>query len=167
MRRALAAAVLLLVCGGCVKIKVVHDDGGAGGDMLGPVLHAQVLYVLNLERSAANLTNSYVGIISLVNDLATQAHVAIDQLAIVPLYGTTNGQPRLLFGQAGGVGDPSNALLVAANSGAFDAPAAGTARSHRPRTNIRSRWCWRVINRKRWPRTCASSTKSARICTRN
>src|SRR5262249_38325087 len=121
-------------------IKVVHDhecdagtiiattgNGGTNGNGGPPVVyHAQVLYVVNLGRSAANLAGTYADLIQQLNAALSARNLLVDQYAVLPLYGGSNNAPQLVYGDPSQTaGDLSAALSQATLSGLYDLPLSG------------------------------------------
>jgi hypothetical protein len=115
------------ICTACVK--VIHDEVcDAGGIVVGgggEPAHAQALIVLNLERSAANLTGTYASILAQLNGDLQGLGVVVDEWAVLPLYGAVTTSPALIYGFPSTGGDLATALSLAALSGHFDKPIAG------------------------------------------
>jgi hypothetical protein len=133
---AAAAAALLAAAGACIK--VVHDapcdlslvgtttGGGTGGGGPPVTLHAQALYVVNLQRSTANLAGTYADLIHQLNSALSAANLNVDQYAVLPLYGGIAGAAQLIYGDPStSSGDLSAVLSEAALSGQFDHPLDG------------------------------------------
>ncbi len=122
MKRALLAVALL--AGGCFRVIHEHDcDAGVVPPIIPPPAHAQLLFVLDLQRGGANLIAPLsVALTRLQGELAA-GDVIVDQFAVLPLYGGIDGTPRLVYGYPSMTnGDPTAALIAATQSGNYDAP---------------------------------------------
>src|SRR5262249_9208665 len=120
-------------------IKIVHDHdcdagtpivgttSGTTGGVIGQpqVFHAQVLYVVNLSRSAANLAGTYADLITQLNAALEGRNLTVDQFAGLPIYGGVNNAPQLIYGNPSLTsGDLSATLADATLSGLYDTPLA-------------------------------------------
>lgn len=103
---AFAVATLTLTGGACVLIYSPPDGGGGGnGDPDPEPLHVQVLWQLNLDRSAINMIPTYETIVAatgaamLVNP---GRPLIVDELGVMALDRTTANGPRLVYGEVSG-----------------------------------------------------------------
>jgi len=125
---AFATAALAAASIGCVRTIKVPGECDGGSVIVVPTepLHAQALYVLDLDRGAVNLAGSYAGIINRLHGALALAGVVVDQHAVLPLYGGPQDKPVLVWGTpAEGAGDLSATLGPLASSGRYDGPLAG------------------------------------------
>jgi hypothetical protein len=128
--RAAAALALVALVGGAGCVRIIHDgsttcdgSGGDGGATPSPV-HAQALFVVDLDRASANLVGSYAGLIDGLRSALAERLVIVDQVAVLPIYGGVTGMPALVYGDPGG-GDLAAVLGPTANGGLFDHPLPG------------------------------------------
>ena len=139
MRRVVLLCMLLGAC----KIRVPPPDGGGSGGSGGvitggsggsgtggsggggPIAHVQMLWQFNLPRTAANLAPYYSRFHdNLIADL-TDAHIAVDSTGVAPQYGAV----QLIWGSSSRAQPSQNlqdTLSMAASSGQFEPPAAGS-----------------------------------------
>jgi hypothetical protein len=121
---AIAAAAATMAC-----TRIIHSGGAGGAGGAGgsgpppPVAHVQMLWTINLPRSAANLSSFYAelhdGFVAALADVG----VAVDQDGVAAQY----GQPGLVWGESERVHpnrDLASVLRDAAGSGAFEPPSA-------------------------------------------
>src|SRR5262249_51894551 len=120
----------LVALGACTRI--VHTttggtgSGGGGGPPNGPAAHIQILWLLNLPRSAINLVDSYAALHAGLIAALSAAKISVDPTAVARVY----GGPGLLWGRSDRVQpmkDLATTLREAADSGKYELPAAGTA----------------------------------------
>lgn len=102
-RSTLSAAVALALAGTACTI-VVHDGktGNDGGKTRIEPYHAQVLWLVNLDRSAVNLASADEALIRglEVALAANKPSIVVDELGVAPLNRRTSGGARLLFGES-------------------------------------------------------------------
>jgi hypothetical protein len=118
-------AVVLSLLGGCTIVAPGGPDAGKPiikyipiprprPDALPPPkpLQASVLYVVNLQRSSANLANQYAGIITGLAAYWTAAGLSIANMGLISTYADQFG-PRLLLGRSSSSGAPPSSLALA------------------------------------------------------
>jgi hypothetical protein len=123
---ALVAAALALSA--CTIVAPGNPDGGTKivpvpirPDALPPPkpLEASVLYVVNLERSSANLANQYAAIIVGLGSYLQSIGLQIDNFGAIATYPDAFG-PRLLFGRMQPTDPGPSLTLLAALAAAAD-----------------------------------------------
>lgn len=77
-----------------------------------PPLHANLLYVINLSRSSANLSGQYASIMTGLATYFQGVGLDIDNMGVISTYADQFG-PRLLMGQKNGGPMTSSSLLLA------------------------------------------------------
>jgi hypothetical protein len=125
-----AAALVLSACtivapggqDGGTRIIVIKPDAAPPPP---PPLHASVLYVVNLQRSSANLANSYSTIMLGLGSYLQSLGLQIDNFGVIATYPDEFGA-RLLLGRTQ-PSDPGAAALLGLLSAAGDAGASDYA----------------------------------------
>jgi hypothetical protein len=119
-RRLLTLAVLLTAS--CMVI--IHDPKVDRGGKR--TLHAQLLVLVNLDASAANMAKAYGKLVQQLQlALALQTpRIWIDTRAILPLNRTVGGSPRLIYAEQ--VADPSATATPGSMTGGSHAQALGS-----------------------------------------
>lgn len=124
MRNYVAIAATLVLAGCTI---IIHDKNDGGGKV--EPRHAQMLWLVNVDRSSVNMADAYEAIIrDFVIALAAQTNpVIVDKLAIMPLNRTTIGGPRLIYGEAltGAAIDPKDLTREDAADAGVDPGAGG------------------------------------------
>lgn len=130
---ALAAALNLSAC---TIVAPGGQDGGikpipfpsARPDALPPPkpLEASILYVVNLERSSANLASQYAAVMVGLGGYLQSIGLQIDNFGVIATYADTFG-PRLLLGRRQSTDPGSSLALLAAVAGAADGGSADYA----------------------------------------
>ena len=130
----------------CACVKIIHspppDGGGSGGSGGvvtggtggsgtggsgggGPIAHVQMLWQFNLPRTAANLTPFYARFHDNLIAALTDSHIAVDETGVAGQYGPV----QLIWGSSSRAQPSQNlqdTLTMAASSGMFEPPAAGS-----------------------------------------
>ena len=134
-RTALAVA-LMTISAGCTVVVPGDKDAGTKivpipirPDALPPPkpLEASVLYVVDLQRSSANLSEKYAGIMIGFAGYLQSIGLQIDSMGVISTYADQFG-PRLLLGRTQASPPSSSAPLLAVLAGAADAGVSDYAR---------------------------------------
>jgi len=129
MKTPVIAVLASLALGACTIVAPGGQDGGtrtiiirARPDGLPPPkpLEASVLYVVNLQRSSANLADKYAGIMLGLGGYLQSIGLQIDNFGVIATYGDSFG-PRLLLGRTQPTNPGSSVALLAALAAAADA----------------------------------------------
>jgi hypothetical protein len=76
-----------------------------------PPLQASILFVANLQRSSANLSGQYAGIMTGLMSYLTSRGLSIANMGLIPTYADEFG-PRLLLGRSAASGQPPSSLAL-------------------------------------------------------
>ncbi|HXJ23940.1 MAG TPA: hypothetical protein VMT03_27350 [Polyangia bacterium] len=130
------SAVVLSLLTGCTIVAPGGPDAGKPIIKIVPVprprpdalpppkpLEASVLYVVNLQRSSANLANQYAGIITGLASYWEGSGLSIVNMGLIATYADQFG-PRLLLGRNTAAGAPASSLALLALLAGADAGAA-------------------------------------------
>jgi hypothetical protein len=119
-RVVVAAAIGLLAAGVGCTIVTPPGDGGTriipfrpDGPPAPKPLQASVLYVVNLQRSSTNLSQSYANIITGFGGYLEGVGLSVERLGVISTYADQYGS-RLLLGRRKDSPTPSPTLLAAA-----------------------------------------------------
>jgi hypothetical protein len=127
--RALAVLLLALTAAACTVVVPGGKDGGTKfipipirPDALPPPkpLEASVLYVVNLQRSSANLAEPYANIMIGFAGYLQSLGLSLSHMGVIPTYADEFG-PRLLLGRTQAAGGTPSITLLAALAAAADA----------------------------------------------
>ena len=129
MKTPAIAFLASLALGACTIVAPGGQDGGtrtiiirARPDGLPPPkpLTASVLYVVNLQRSSANLADKYAGMMLGLGGYLQSIGLQIDNFGVIATYADAFG-PRLLLGRTQATNPGSSVALLAALAAAADA----------------------------------------------